>query len=69
MTLYLVHPREASAHFNGRLGEREFYFEKIRVFQAGLRPNITAENNGIGLGPFCWFLQDSVMIKRNSWGH
>ena len=33
----------------GRLGEPALYFEKIRVFQAGNRPNTPAWNNGIGL--------------------
>ena len=33
-------------------GELSFYFEKIRVFQAGNCPNILAWNNGIGL----WFI-------------
>ncbi len=28
---------------------RDFYFEKIRVFKAGLRLNTSAWNNGIGL--------------------
>ena len=32
-----------------RSSELTFYFEKIRVFQAGACPNILAWNNGIGL--------------------
>lgn len=32
-----------------RLGECAFYFEKIRVFQAGNGLNTLAWNNGIGL--------------------
>ena len=32
-----------------RRSELTFYFEKIRVFQAGACPNILAWNNGIGL--------------------
>ena len=32
-----------------RLGEQVFYFEKIRVFQAGNGSNTLAWNNGIGL--------------------
>ena len=35
-----------------RISELTFYFEKIRVFQAGNCPNIFAWNNGIGL----WFI-------------
>ena len=31
--------------------DQDFYFEKIRVFKAGLRLNTLAWNNGIGL----WF--------------
>ena len=33
------------------LGNQDFYFEKIRVFKAGLRLNTLAWNNRIGL----WF--------------
>ena len=32
-----------------RVGTRDFYFEKIRVFKAGSRLNTLAWNNGIGL--------------------
>ena len=32
-----------------RISELTFYFEKIRVFQAGFCPNTLAWNNGIGL--------------------
>ena len=32
-----------------RCSELTFYFEKIRVFQAGFCPNTLAWNNGIGL--------------------
>ena len=35
--------------FTGRVGEPALYFEKIRVLQAGYRPNTPAWNNGIGL--------------------
>ena len=36
---------------------QEFYFEKIRVFKAGIRPNTLAWNNRIGRAVlFCWFL-------------
>ena len=38
-------------------GNRDFYFEKIRVFKAGLCSNTLAWNNGIGrVVLFCWFL-------------
>ena len=36
-----------------RISELTFYFEKIRVFQAGFCPNTLAWNNGIGLR-FIW---------------
>ena len=45
------------------------YFEKIRVFKAGLRLNISAWNNTIGLLSYFVGLGTGVMIKRNSWGH
>ena len=49
---------------------QDFYFEKIRVFKAGLRPNTLAWNNRIGRAfSFCWFLEIAVMINRDSWGH
>ena len=36
-------------------GNQDFYLEKIRVFKAGLRPNILAWNNKIGRAVlFCW---------------
>ena len=44
------------------------YFEKIRVFKAGLRLNILAWNNTIGLLSYLVGLGMAVMIKRNSWG-
>ena len=37
--------------FIGRVGDQDFYFEKIRVFKAGLRLYTLAWNNKIGL----WF--------------
>ena len=45
------------------------YFEKIRVFKAGLRLNILAWNNTIGLLSYLVGLGMGVMVKRNSWGH
>ena len=51
-------------------GNQDFYFEKIRVFKAGLCSNTLAWNNRIGLVVlFCWFLRTAVMINRDSWGH
>ena len=39
------------------LGIQDFYFEKIRVFKAGLCSNSLAWNNGLGRAVlFCWFL-------------
>ena len=38
-------------------GNQDFYFEKIRVFKAGICPNTLAWNNRIGRAVlFCWFL-------------
>ena len=45
------------------------YFEKIRVFKAGLRLNILAWNNGIGLLSIFVGFGTEVMINRDSWGH
>ena len=48
------------------------YFEKIRVFKAGLFSalNTLAWDNRIGLCClFCWFLGVRVMINRDSWGY
>ena len=39
------------------VGNQDFYFEKIRVFKAGICPNTLAWNNRIGrVVLFCWFL-------------
>ena len=44
----------------GLAANQDFYFEKIRVFKAGICLNILAWNNGIGrLVLFCWFLGPS----------
>ena len=47
-----------------------FYFEKIRVFQAGIfAMNTLAWNNNLGLSVlFCWCSGAEVMIDRDSWG-
>jgi len=42
------------------LANQDVYFEKIRVFKAGLCSNILAWNNRIGrMVLFCWFLGPS----------
>ena len=41
----------------GVVGNQDFYFEKIRVFKAGICSNTLAWNNRIGrVVLFCWFL-------------
>ena len=47
------HPLGKSFCGKPRVAEQAFYFEEIRVFQAGLCLNISAWNNGIGL--VLWF--------------
>ena len=42
---------ELSCYSLSATGNQDFYFEKIRVFKAGLRLNTLAWNNRIGL----WF--------------
>ncbi|CAL6280670.1 unnamed protein product [Bathycoccus prasinos] len=44
------------------------YFEKLECSK-GLRLNILAWNNTIGLLSYLVGLGMGVMIKRNSWGH
>ena len=46
----------ASALYWSRVGHQDCYFEKIRVFKAGLRLNTLAWNNRIGLGSIFWFM-------------
>ena len=50
-------------------GIQDFYFEKIRVFKAGLRLNTLAWNNKIGLWFYFVGLHAKVMINRDSWGY
>ena len=51
-TCGLAHPLEGwGCSLLGAFRTRDLYFEKIRVFKAGLRLNTLAWNNGIGL----WF--------------
>jgi hypothetical protein len=46
------------AVYSVRRVTQDFYFEKIRVFKAGLRLNTLAWNNKIGLWfYFCWFVE------------
>ena len=46
-----------------------FYFEEIRVFQAGVRLEYSAWNNKIGLWFYFVGFRAEVMINRDSWGH
>ena len=62
-------PVEDALWVNARTRSLRGYFEKIRVFKAGLRLNILAWNNTIGLLSYLVGLGMGVMIKRNSWGH
>ncbi len=48
---------------------RDLYFEKIRVFKAGLCLNTLAWNNGIGLWFYFVGSRTEVMINRDGWGH
>ena len=50
-------PGEPACPSLGVSGNQDFYFEKIRVFKAGLCSNTLAWNNRIGrVVLFCWFL-------------
>ena len=50
ITVVGAHPLEdAPCPLLDAVWARDFYFEKIRVFKAGLRLNTSAWNNGIGL--------------------
>ena len=50
----------------GVAGKQDFYFEKIRVLQAGLCSNILAWNNRIGREVlFCWFLGPSRIVAMS----
>ena len=52
---YLLVSRRAL--YRRALGNQDFYFEKIRVFKAGICSNTLAWNNRIGRAVlFCWFL-------------
>lgn len=54
----------------GWLGNQDFYFEKIRVFKAGLCSNILAWNNRIGrYGSILLVSRTIVMINRDGRGH
>ena len=54
----------------GVLGNQDFYFEKIRVFKAGLCSNTLAWNNRIGrCGSILLVSRTAVMINRDSRGH
>ena len=47
----------------------DFYFEKIRVFKAGICSDTLAWNNRTGLGSYFVGFWGHVMINRDSWGH
>ena len=52
------------------VANQDFYFEKIRVFKAGLCSNILAWNNRIGrYGSILLVSRTIVMINRNGRGH
>ncbi|GEM_PF-1278896 len=52
------------------LANQDFYFEKIRVFKAGLCSNILAWNNRIGrYGSILLVSRTIVMINRDGRGH
>lgn len=52
------------------LVNQDFYFEKIRVFKAGLCSNILAWNNRIGrYGSILLVSRTIVMINRDGRGH
>ena len=54
----------------GVSGNQDFYFEKIRVFKAGLCSNTLAWNNRIGrCGSILLVSRTAVMINRDSRGH
>ena len=49
---------------------QDFYFEKIRVFKAGLSSNLLAWNNKIGrYGSILLVSRTIVMINRDGRGH
>lgn len=52
------------------LANQDFYFEKIRVFKAGISSNILAWNNKIGrYGSILLVSRTIVMINRDGRGH
>jgi hypothetical protein len=58
LTLRELTPGELPCPLLDEVRNQDIYFEKIRVFKAGLRPNTLAWNNRIGRAfPFCWFLR------------
>lgn len=51
-------------------GNQDFYFEKIRVFKAGICSNTLAWNNRIGRAVLLLLVsRTAVMINRDSRGH
>ena len=68
-------PRTAPLHLLGNAplftegrGTQIVYFEKIRVFKAGVRLNTLAWNNRIGRWFYFVGSRAGVMINRDSWG-
>ena len=56
--------------FTGCGANQDFYFEKIRVFKAGLCSNILAWNNRIGrYGSILLVSRTIVMINRDGRGY
>ena len=54
----------------GVSGNQDFYFEKIRVFKAGICSNTLAWNNRIGRAVLLLLVsRTAVMINRDSRGH
>ena len=62
-------PGDPFAYLFRWIETQALYLEKIRVLKAGLRLNITARNNKIGLVFYFVGLRIQVMVNRNSWGH
>ena len=63
-------PGDLACSLLGVSGNQDFYFEKIRVFKAGLCSNILAWNNRIGrYGSILLVSRTIVMINRDGRGH
>ena len=63
-------PGEQRCPLLGVVANQDVYFEKIRVFKAGLCSNILAWNNRIGrYGSILLVSRTIVMINRDGRGH